>query len=127
MGIIAQPRAGNLSRLSELWNFTMQNLMFYLAISALLLFLFDLFGGWAIVGVTRWQSVLAWFFLIAGCLLVLFLIVRGIWWLFSKKEERVSPEFKATQELTKKIENLDSGIADLKQIVDNLPGIINKN
>jgi heme/copper-type cytochrome/quinol oxidase subunit 2 len=72
----------------------MQNLVFYLAFIALLLFLFDLSGGWGALFITGFETfqLVDWvkfgfsaFFFILAMVVLGILLVIGITWVFSKK------------------------------------------
>ena len=75
----------NWSRLAELRHFTLQNIMFSLAVLAFSVVLFNLTGGWGAIGMSGFSSTwLAWAFFGVTCFMILLLIISALKWLCSK-------------------------------------------
>ena len=109
MRIINWLRTINLSRIFELRHFTMQNIVFYLAVIALSLFMFELLGGWGALFVTGFEAFqrvdlvkfgFSVFFFLLAVIMLAILIVIGIAWIFSKKPRPVSTETKISGTIT---------------------------
>jgi len=87
----------NWSRLAELRHFALRNIMFFLALLALFVVLFNLAGGWEVIGMDDITSAwAAWVFLGLSMTVLLILLVLGLKWLFSKRTdiEQSSPDEK---------------------------------
>ena len=103
--------------LDGLFRFTQQNIMFFLALTAFFFLLFELFGGWEVVGVKFWQSLAAWIFWGLGTFFFLYIIARGFWWWFV---EKMKTEKSGVEKKIEKLETLNNKIDNLENKLDKL-------